>query len=143
MKIEIVEWYSRELVMNNPNKLFIFGDNTHRTGTGGQAIIRGLPNTFGIATKLKPSQLANSYFKDTPSHFEMIHNDIKQLKDIMNTSKTYNTIIFPKDGIGTGLSRMPKECPALFKYMNELLLENFGFDNCNGTLNEIGISHFE
>lgn len=131
--IEIEEMYTRELVKANPNKIYVFGDNLHRKGIGGQAIIRGLPNTFGIATKAKPSQINDSYFSDSRFnlYFDMIKTDIEGLMFLRDQGKT---IVFPKGGLGTGLSDMPNKCPVLFRVMNEMLLKEFGFDNTTGRL---------
>ena len=42
------------IVKNNPNKIFVFGDNLARTGKAGQAIIRDEPNVIGVPTKISP-----------------------------------------------------------------------------------------
>lgn len=131
--IETCKFYSRELVQSNPHKIYVFGDNTHRKGNGGQAVIRGLLNTFGIATKLKPSQEPNSYFSDARfnTYLDIIKTDIEGLKFLRDKGKT---IVFPEGGLGTGLSDMPNQCPVLFDTMNRILLEEFGFDNTSGRL---------
>ena len=57
-KIEPViqqEWYTVEECLKHPKTLYIFGDNILRIGNGGQAVIRNIPNSFGIATKRTPS----------------------------------------------------------------------------------------
>jgi len=45
--IEVVDRYSISDVQSNPNKIYVFGDNLQRTGTGGQAVIRNNENAFG------------------------------------------------------------------------------------------------
>ena len=59
-----VETLSPKLLRENPNWLFVFGDNALRYGKGGQAVIRDEPNAFGIVTKLKPSNSNDSYMTD-------------------------------------------------------------------------------
>ena len=44
--IEIVKIYKVKDLKNNPNKIFVFGDNLKRKGEGGQAIIRGEENAY-------------------------------------------------------------------------------------------------
>jgi len=58
LKVEIFKgFWTREDVQNQPDTVFLFGDNTHdRLITKHipritQAVIRGLPNTIGIDTK--------------------------------------------------------------------------------------------
>ena len=133
-KIQVTtSYYTRETVTQTPNVLYVYGDNTWRRGTGGQAVIRGLPNTFGIATKMKPSQEEDSYFKDDETSLKYILNDIHKL-DIICKSNNYDVVMFPSNGLGTGLSAMPEKCPEAFKKMNEVLLKTFRFDNVTGTI---------
>ena len=125
------EYFSIKQCNKNPKNLYVFGDNSNRIGRGGQAIIRNCSNSFGIVTKLLPSTNDKAYFNDDKfvMHLFYIEADINRLKE---ESKNYDNIVFPKAGLGTGLSDMPNKCPKLFKAMNELLKTNFGFDNVNG-----------
>ena len=51
MPLEYIDWLTRETLRANPTKLYIFGDNTQRTGLGGQAgACRGEPNRCAIAS---------------------------------------------------------------------------------------------
>lgn len=45
---------TREYLKNNPNHIFVFGDNVKRVGTGGAAKFRDMPNTYGFITKKYP-----------------------------------------------------------------------------------------
>lgn len=119
---EISEYYTPELLQLNPDTLYVFGDNSYRTGCGGQAIIRHEPNAFGIVTKLLPSQLPHSYFYDGAIATAMIESDIKALTLI----QPHYNIAFPAQGIGTGLSDMPARCPELYAHMMQLLHNHFG-----------------
>ena len=42
---------TREFLRNNPNIIFVFGDNEGRFGYGGAAALRDEPNTYGFVTK--------------------------------------------------------------------------------------------
>jgi hypothetical protein len=121
------EWFSVEQCNKNKDKLYIFGDNTLRIGNGGQAQIRDCVNSFGICTKLAPSTTEHSYFSDSIEHLELIEADISELIKISKTGK-YNEIIFPWDGLGSGLSKMPQKCPLLYRRMNKLLSKYFGIE---------------
>jgi 1-aminocyclopropane-1-carboxylate deaminase/D-cysteine desulfhydrase-like pyridoxal-dependent ACC family enzyme len=45
---------TREYLQNNPNHIFVFGDNAKKVGTGGAAKFRDMPNTYGFVTKKYP-----------------------------------------------------------------------------------------
>jgi hypothetical protein len=63
----IIKWKRiyREDLRNNPDFMFLFGDNLQRTGLGGQAKeMRGEFNAIGIATKKSPSLSDDAFFTD-------------------------------------------------------------------------------
>jgi hypothetical protein len=118
------EWLNVESVMQNPDALYVFGDNTIRKGEAGQAVIRNCPNSLGVCTKRVPSMSEDSFFTDTEEDWKTIKDDLENLKKL---SKDFKYIIFPGDGIGTGLSKMPEKCPKNYKKMCAYLKDNFGF----------------
>jgi len=118
------EWFSLKQCIENPDKLYIFGDNTLRKGTGGQAQIRHCDNSFGICTKWAPTTADGAYFSDTINCLEIVERDISELIKLSKTDK-YKEIIFPLDGLGSGLSKMPQKCPLLYRRMNKLLNKHF------------------
>ena len=116
-KIEYLDNITRGLVKETPNKVFIFGDNDLREGFGGQAKeMRGENNTIGIVTKKKPNTTSDSYFTDDEleNNKKKINADIKQ---ILNQIKKGKTIVFPKNGIGTGMSELDKRAPKTFAFL--------------------------
>lgn len=64
MKVKKCKLYSVTIVKRYPNYLFLYGSNLAGWGKGGQAIIRDLPNTYGIPTKKHPSNYNSSFFTD-------------------------------------------------------------------------------
>lgn len=119
--------YRPELLAKHRSAIFVFGDNLLRRGKKGQAVIRDEPNAFGIATKVKPSTTDDSYFNDADErHKEAIIMDIERLVKLRSSGKY---IVFPKAGIGTGLSKMPEKCPRLFALLNEFLKTHFDLSN--------------
>lgn len=116
------EWYNIDQCNRNPQNLYIFGDNSKRFGNAGQAQIRCCKNSFGIATKTSPSNSMNSFFTDSIEDLEIIEEDIKRLISIKDD---YENIIFPYDGLGTGLSDMPNKCPLLYKRLNSIIFRKF------------------
>lgn len=123
--IRIVNRYSIALCRENPNEIFVFGDNIQRCGRGGQAIIRYEPNAFGIATKVSPSMWPSAFFSDQPGQLATIKADIMNLKKLSYS----HVLVFPSKGIGTGLAQMSQRSPKAFELLNELLLKEFGYNN--------------
>ena len=39
----------------------------------------------------------------------------------MKESSNYDALIFPKDGLGTGLAELPKRAPKTYKYLNKAI----------------------
>ena len=55
----------RKQLKDNPNILYVFGDNMVRQGYGGQAReMRGEPNAVGIPTKWRPDNTDGAFFYD-------------------------------------------------------------------------------
>lgn len=102
------DWYTKEIIRSNPKVLFVFGDNTIRSGLGGQAkVCRGESNVFGIATKKAPY----SFFDGGLDDWIVLLSDLSSL---MKLAKRY-PIGWPRDGVGTGLAELDKRCPDMFK----------------------------
>jgi len=131
--IEVVTRYTNADVKANPNKIYVFGDNMVRKGTGGQAQIRNNPNAMGIATKIFPTNDANAFMSDLD--FESNKSFID--KDIAKIKADGRPLVFPKDGFGTGLARLKETAPRTYAYLKQRLLEEFGFNNDTGVITEI------
>lgn len=123
IKVEIQEeWYSIEQCNDNPNKVYVFGDNMKGYGKLGQATIRQMCNSYGIATKRSPTMNDNSFYGDRQDEMDRLFLDIYGLfKCVYESEGLYDTIVLPADGLGTGLSKMPEKSPRLFAWMNETL----------------------
>lgn len=103
-------------VKNNPDSLFVYGDNNIGRGKAGQAIIRDLPNTIGIPTKRYPSKNPDAFYNDS----EYINNTrrISQAIDkIIQRSVSYRYVVLPKQGFGTGLAELPKRAPRTYEFL--------------------------
>jgi hypothetical protein len=120
-KIIKIKRYDPEMVKAHPNHLFIFGCNCLKKGTGGQAIIRYCQNAYGIPTKKLPSQMPNSYFSD--NDYESNTQKIKEAID--NIPSNYEYIVFPEDGLGTGLAQLPTRAPRTYKFLVDYLNSKF------------------
>ena len=126
MKAEIQkEWYSLKQCRDNPNKIYVFGDNLIGRGKKGQATIRDANNAVGIPTKRLPSMKSGSFFSDKVDELTAIKRSLLKL---LNLKSDGYIIVFPAKGLGTGLSKMPTNSPKLFTYMNKMISETFDID---------------
>lgn len=117
--------YTQKLLRENTNTIFVFGDNAMRYGKKGQAVIRDEPNAFGIATKVKPSMRAESFFNDNlEEHRQIVLSDLRKLYSLAKRNPNIE-IVFPFNGIGTGLSQMPERCPKIFHEINNIIEVHF------------------
>jgi len=109
-------------LQKNPDVMYLFGDNTRRRGMGGQAgHMRNEPNAIGVATKMLPSQMENSYFSD-----DDIFNNIKVMWDDLKPAFIHLThknrlLVIPEDGLGTGLSELPTRAPRTNRALTAML----------------------
>ena len=113
-KVFKIKRFTPELCRTNPEMIFIFGDNTERVGTAGQACIRTFTNTIGVATKWAPDYKDTSYFTDSLDCYHVIRKD--WLK-VLEAHDEGHTLCLPEDGLGTGLSMLPEKAPQLAKWL--------------------------
>lgn len=102
-----------------PTTLFVFGDNMSQTGYGGQAKeMRGEMNAVGIPTKWRPERGPGAYFADVDfAHVrEAIDSGFVRLEAALTAG--YD-VVFPADGIGTGLAELEQRAPFIFSYIQE------------------------
>lgn len=114
-RVIIVERYTREIITTNPDVLFVFGDNLARVGYGGQAReARGCKNAVGIPTKVSPMQkITDELVQLNPARycvpvreaFDKLHAHLKEGKHV----------VWPKDGVGTGLAALPTHAPRFLE----------------------------
>lgn len=103
----------------NPKVLYIFGDNEERFGLGGQAgEMRGEPNAHGIATLVAPAL----YWNDTGDERQcrVLDSDFGLVFEALKAGRT---VVFPLDGIGTGIAALEKKAPVTFAYLLSLVEE--------------------
>ena len=132
--IEIFKGYwSVDDVKKSTDKFFVFGDNNARVGNGGQAIIRNQPNTIGIRTKKGPSNKSAAFYTDSDYEIncKYILEDVIKIRSYWIMGKT---IVFAKDGYGTGLAKLKEVAPLTFQFLVDILRDFFEFDNCSGNI---------
>lgn len=86
----IPDHITKAFLRENPNVIFVFGDNTIRKGKGGAARLRDEPNTYGFITKKYPNNQDSSFYR--PEEYKKIfHREMMKLLDFMseNTDKIF------------------------------------------------------
>jgi hypothetical protein len=109
-------FWTKSIVKNRENVLFIFGDNDVQKGAGGQAVIRGLPNAIGVPTKKYPNNNKSSFYTDV-EYSDNKKKISRSINKIISESKKYKYVVLPSSGLGTGLANLPKCAPRTFKYL--------------------------
>lgn len=120
MPIIVRDYISPQMVRDNPDWIFVFGDNMERRGKGGQAIIRDFDNTVGIRTKWAPHRGNSAYFTDSDFDIavEAINIDILAIHSHLLFNKT---VVFPLAGVGTGRAELATRAPKIYEFLNEQL----------------------
>lgn len=74
---------------NNPNEVFVFGDNFQHRGLGGAALLRNEANTYGFITKKFYNNKDSSFYH--PDEYRDIYIDeiAKLVKVILKSNKTF------------------------------------------------------
>ena len=107
---------------NVDDSVFVFGDNDTREGLGGQAKeMRGEPNAMGIRVKKLPSTSEDAYYTDDEykDNIRKINEDVLNIRN--NAVLKGKTVVFPTDGIGTGLAKLEEKAPKTFKFLQTVL----------------------
>lgn len=103
----------RQDLKANPNCLYVFGDNFQRYGLGGQAKeMRGEKNAIGVATLESPGEFWNE--DRVARQCAVLDNDFAPVFEELRIGRT---VIFPLDGIGTGLADLRRQSPTTFAYL--------------------------
>lgn len=106
-----------------PSHLFVFGDNLSGTGYGGQARqCRGEPNAVGIPTKVAPSMAPGAFLTD--AHLDTVRPLYQAAFRRLDLHlQTGGIVIWPADGIGTGLARLEASAPLVWAYLQSCIRE--------------------
>lgn len=112
MPVKYLPWITRDMLRNEPESMFVFGDNRERWGLGGQAKeMRGEPNAIGVATLYAPGLF---YDENDPSALSTVANDLS----IVSKSLALGvTVYVPTDGLGTGLGRLKESAPLIHNFI--------------------------
>lgn len=109
-------FWTLDHALKNPEWLFVYGDNDSHIGCASQAVIRNAKNAVGIPTKKYPS-LRNISFYNDDEYDHNIRQIDKAIQHIIDISSNYKYVVFPEDGIGTGLSQLKSRAPKTYDYL--------------------------
>ena len=106
----------------NPDHIFVFGDNTLRRGKKGAAMMRDEPNAYGFITKKYPSYANDAYYK--PSEYKQVFE--KELNKLQYMIELHPESTFLISQLGSGLANkygiwgkvISKGLESLRKYNN-------------------------
>lgn len=90
----------KKYLRKNTDHIFVFGDNSMRTGRGGAAYLRNEPNTYGFVTKKYPSTADSAYYR--PEEYAAIFEyEFKRLENFIKQDPFH---LFLISKIGSGLA---------------------------------------
>lgn len=117
--IEYRKRITRQMLRDEPEKLFVFGDNLDRRGLGGQArAMRGEQNAVIIPTKRSPSMAEGSFFTDADLR-EAMWAICPALITLAYHLRGGGTVVWPADGIGTGLADLERRAPKIWTHIED------------------------
>jgi hypothetical protein len=108
---------TKEFLDENPNAVFVFGDNVRRVGYGGGAGLRDHPQTYGFITKKNPDNMDESFYRPESYRIDFLVYAVElQLFIEKNIDKTFYI-----SRLGDGLANRYKIWekvikPGLIKY---------------------------
>lgn len=112
------KFITRKMLQDNPNTLFVFGDNLLHKGMAGQAKeMRGEQNAVGIPTKAYPGMGEADFFNDEDDFVLATSQISKQFIKLFNHARGGGDIVWPEDGIGTGLADLKNKAPKIWHFI--------------------------
>ena len=84
----------------NPDAIFVFGDNLYREGKGGAALLRDHPQSYGFITKKAPNLKTESFYQPE-EYWPVFHFELAKLQQlIIGSPEDY----FLVSQLGSGLA---------------------------------------
>jgi hypothetical protein len=95
---------STQYLRENPDHIFVFGDNKLGRGKKGAAIHRDEPNSYGFITKKRPSYSNDAYYK--PREYKDVFD--KELTRLIKLVEQNPDLTFLISRLGSGLANKYK-----------------------------------
>jgi hypothetical protein len=88
--LKIPKYVTKKFLRDNPNVVFVFGDNVIRRGKGGAAKLRDEPNTYGFITKRYPDNMDTSFYRPK-EYWQVFVGELSNLhrEILLHPDKTY------------------------------------------------------
>jgi len=127
MPLKLIDRYTRDQIMVDPNSLYVFGDNMIRDGYGGQAhAARNCTNVVGIPTLWAPGRPFTDADADNPLIQIRIAVGFSEMLCHLGEGRM---VYWPKDGVGTGIANLKENAPRVWDFIQDAfndLWEEFG-----------------
>lgn len=95
---------STQYLRENPDHIFVFGDNKIGRGKKGAAIHRDEPNAYGFVTKKRPSYANDAYYKPR-EYKDVFDKELSKLIALIEANPTKTYLI---SRLGSGLANKYK-----------------------------------
>ena len=95
---------TEDYLIENPDHVFVFGDNEKRFGKGGAAKLRHMPNTYGFITKKSPTHKKEDYYM--PKEYLLVY--FKEMAHLRQTIRQNPNKKYLISKIGGGLANKNK-----------------------------------
>lgn len=130
----LIEMFTIDDVKNSEGKLFVFNENNHHLGKNDMYVIRDLPNTSGIRTKVGPSRNSAAFLTDDDyeNNLKNIIEDIVKIKSLAISNNL--TIVLHSGGYGNGSNDLYRRAPKTYESLCNQLKLHFDFDNKTGKI---------
>lgn len=83
---------TKDFLRKNPMTVFVFGDNTIRSGYGGAAYLRDEANSYGFITKKFPNTEPESYYT-IEEYIPVFNEEMKKLNELICNNRQKRFLI--------------------------------------------------
>lgn len=113
MVIRYADLLTRNYVKENPQAIFLYGDNLEKKGFDGFAgCMRGEPNAIGIPIKKRHSMESDAFFSD-----DEYKDNCEAIDKAFNLIPRDRILVLPKDGIDNDQSKLRLRAPKTYNYI--------------------------
>lgn len=113
----------RDDLRENPEVLYVFGDNDQRRGYGGlAAAVRGELNAVGVRTKKAPSMAPGSFYDESEweNHVRDMAEDLLPVEEHLKAGKV---VVFPIAPLGSGMAKLKECAPTAYDRLQSMITE--------------------
>lgn len=102
---------TKKYLEDNPDHVFVFGDNLIRKGYGGAAKLRDEPNAYGFVTKKYPNNDDESFYKPD-EYLDVFNEEMNRLINFIERCPQKTFLVSP---LGSGLANKYKIWEEIIK----------------------------